>query len=97
MPPVSEAQRRAMEAAAHGHSTLGIPKKVGKEFAAADPGGKLPPKQPARAAHMAERKSAGQTTKQVAEEFGTSKTTAHRRMKGVEPLRQGFTKIGRAD
>lgn len=29
---VSEAQHRAMEAAAHGHSTLGIPKEVGKEF-----------------------------------------------------------------
>ena len=42
MPPVSEAQRRAMEAAAHGHSTLGIPKKVGREYAKADKGGKLP-------------------------------------------------------
>lgn len=31
-PPVSEAQRRAMWAAAKGNSTLGIPKKVGKEF-----------------------------------------------------------------
>lgn len=31
-----------MEAAAHGDSTLGIPKKVGEEFAKADPGGKLP-------------------------------------------------------
>lgn len=31
-PPVSEAQRRAMYAAASGHSTLGIPKKVGEEF-----------------------------------------------------------------
>ena len=31
-----------MEAAAHGHSTLGIPAKVGKEFSHADPGGKLP-------------------------------------------------------
>jgi hypothetical protein len=31
-----------MHAAAAGHSTLGIPQKVGKEFAAADPGGKLP-------------------------------------------------------
>ena len=41
-PPVSEAQRRAMRAAAGGHSTLGIPKKVGKEFSSADPGGKLP-------------------------------------------------------
>lgn len=42
MPPVSEAQRRAMYAAAAGKSTLGIPKKVGKEFTEADPGGKLP-------------------------------------------------------
>lgn len=31
-----------MEAAANGDSTLGIPEKVGKEFAAADLGGKLP-------------------------------------------------------
>ena len=44
MPPVSEAQRKAMFAAAAGKSTLGIPKKVGKEFAAADEGGKLPQK-----------------------------------------------------
>lgn len=36
MPSVSEKQRRAMEAAAHGRSTLGIPKSVGKEFVAAD-------------------------------------------------------------
>lgn len=42
MPPVSQAQRGAMRAAAAGKSTLGIPKKVGKEFDAADPGGKLP-------------------------------------------------------
>lgn len=35
-PPVSEAQRRAMEAAAHGNSTLGIPKKVGEEFVGDD-------------------------------------------------------------
>jgi hypothetical protein len=44
MPPVSEAQRRAMRAAAAGKSTLGIPKKVGAEFSAADKGGKLPKK-----------------------------------------------------
>ena len=36
MPSVSAKQHRAMEAAAHGHSTLGIPQKVGKEYAAAD-------------------------------------------------------------
>jgi len=32
MPSVSEAQHRAMEAAAHGNSKLGIPENVGKEF-----------------------------------------------------------------
>lgn len=42
MPPKSEAQRAAMHAAAAGHSTLGIPAKVGAEFVAADKGGKLP-------------------------------------------------------
>lgn len=42
MPPVSQAQRAAMRAAAAGKSTLGIPKKVGKEFDRADKGGKLP-------------------------------------------------------
>ena len=31
-----------MAAAAAGHSTLGIPAKVGREFMKADPGGKLP-------------------------------------------------------
>lgn len=35
-PPVSEKQRRAMYAAAGGHSTLGIPQSVGKEFINAD-------------------------------------------------------------
>lgn len=35
---VSEAQHNAMESAAHGSSTLGIPEKVGKEFADADKG-----------------------------------------------------------
>ncbi len=42
MPPLSQNQRKAMFAAAKGKSTLGIPKKVGAEFVAADPGGKLP-------------------------------------------------------
>lgn len=34
MPPVSQVQNRAMQAAASGNSTLGIPKKVGQEFTA---------------------------------------------------------------
>lgn len=42
--PVSEAQRKAMGAAASGHSNLGIPKNVGKEYIDKDPGGKLPEK-----------------------------------------------------
>jgi hypothetical protein len=46
MPPKSQAQREAMYAAAAGKSTLGIPKKVGKEFVAADKPGKLPAKAP---------------------------------------------------
>ena len=40
--PKSQQQRKAMYAAAEGHSTLGIPKKVGKEFAKGDKPGKLP-------------------------------------------------------
>lgn len=44
MPMESEAQRRAMHAAAQGKSTLGIPKKVAKKFVAHDQGGKLPEK-----------------------------------------------------
>ena len=38
----SESQRKAMFAAKAGKSTLGIPKKVGAEYVAADKGGKLP-------------------------------------------------------
>jgi hypothetical protein len=43
MPFVSEAQKRAMYAAASGKSTLGIPKKVGADFVAAGPASKKLP------------------------------------------------------
>ena len=36
MPSASGKQHRAMEAAKHGQSTLGIPAKVGAEFVKAD-------------------------------------------------------------
>ena len=36
MPSLTPKQHRAMEAAAHGKSTLGIPKSVGQEFVQAD-------------------------------------------------------------
>lgn len=42
MPMLSEVQRGAMYSAASGKSKIGIPKKVGAEFVAADKGGKLP-------------------------------------------------------
>jgi hypothetical protein len=42
--PTSQAQRRAMWAAASGRGNIGIPRAIGKEFAQADPGGKLPEK-----------------------------------------------------
>jgi hypothetical protein len=48
MPPVSEKQRRAMHAAAAGKSTIGIPRKVGKEYVKSDKGGKLPVRKPQR-------------------------------------------------
>ncbi len=36
MPSISQKQHNAMEAAAHGKSTLGIPKSVGSDFVNAD-------------------------------------------------------------
>lgn len=42
MPPVSQAQRAAMAAAKAGKSNIGIPQSVGRDFMAADTGGKLP-------------------------------------------------------
>lgn len=55
MPPVSQAQRAAMAAAAAGNSTTGIPQKVGAEFMAADKGGKLPARAPAKKAAKPKR------------------------------------------
>ena len=50
MPYESKAQKGAMYAAAAGKSTLGIPKKVGKEFVKAGPASnKLPNKVAKRA------------------------------------------------
>jgi hypothetical protein len=44
-PSKTPKQHRAMAAAAHGKSTLGIPKKVGQEFLTADKKKKKPAKQ----------------------------------------------------
>lgn len=43
MPPVSQAQRRLMQAAAHTKGGFGgVPQSVGKDYESADAGGKLP-------------------------------------------------------
>lgn len=86
MPSQTPRQHRAMEAAAHGHSTLGIPKSVGKEFVAAD----KPHKPPHRTSgHMVDRKKAGLTHQQVAKEFGVSQSTARRRQAALGPVTTG--------
>ncbi len=41
MPSLTPKQHRAMEAAAHGKSNIGIPQSVGQEFVAADKQGAL--------------------------------------------------------
>jgi len=46
MPMRSQQQRKAMYAAAQGKSTIGISKKVAKEFVASDKPGKLPKRAP---------------------------------------------------
>ena len=48
MPATSQAMYRAMQAAAHGRGRLGIPRQVGREFAAATP---HPGSLPKRAGH----------------------------------------------
>lgn len=59
MPIESKAQQRAMYAAAEGKSTLGIPKKVGKEFVDAGPAkAKLPQHTPKKATGEHARKLA---------------------------------------
>ncbi len=59
MPPQSEAQRRAMRAAAAGKSSLGIPKSVGQDYSKADPGGHLPPRKEGLKAKIARQKGRG--------------------------------------
>ena len=49
MPSVSGPQHRAMEAAAHGKSILGIPQSVGMDFEKADKGKKFSAKHVAKA------------------------------------------------
>lgn len=50
MPMKSEAQRKAMHAAAMGKGKSGIPRKVAMEYAEHDQGGKLPKRAKRKAA-----------------------------------------------
>lgn len=57
MPAVSQAQRRLMFAAAAKPGGVdGVPQSVGKDFANADPGGKLPEKNGDKGNSKAERR-----------------------------------------
>jgi len=57
MPPVSEAQRRLMFAAAAKKGGVGgVSQSVGKEFASADPGGKLPAKKKSKGSVLYDNK-----------------------------------------
>ena len=47
MPSATDKQHRAMEAAAHGESTIGIPKSVGQDFVAADAASTINGRKPA--------------------------------------------------
>lgn len=103
MPSVSKAQSAAMHAAAAGRSTLGIPKKVGRDFVNADKGRKVgaqaehvkaaKPKKPERdrrAEFMAQRAKEHGSVRKAAGEFKTSKSSLHRR------IRQGYDRLGSA-
>lgn len=73
MPSKSAAQHRLMEAAAHTEGGYdGVPESVGKDFVAADK----------RRAHMQRRRSQGVTYRDLGDEFGMSKSHAHRTVKG---------------
>ena len=54
----------------------------------------MPPADP-KSKHMARRRSQGLTHKEVAAEFGTSRQTVGRKLKG-HALRQGFNSMGSA-
>lgn len=49
-----------------------------------------------KAAHMARRQSQGLTVREVAKDFGVSKSTAHRKVK-AHSMRDGFNRIGSAN
>lgn len=92
MPSKSPAQHRLMEAAAHTPGGYGgVPQSVGREFANADKRKKHSPSSPEE--HMAKRRQSGHTLKGVAKEFGSSKSTVHRK---TSPLASGYTRLGKA-
>lgn len=95
MPPVSQAQRAAMHAAAEGKSTLGIPRSVGQEFSEADPGGKLPAHKDAAAIKItpAIQRAIEEEARDWAKFFGvepTEKNLEKRRLLHKANLSQGY-------
>lgn len=89
MPSVSQAQNRAMHAAAEGNSTLGIPKSVGQEFVSADQGSKvgaLPEKADPKSKHPKRRGKRGR---------GRAKHVNH--TPALQRLQQAHEAVSRGD
>ena len=87
MPPVSQAQRKAMYAAKAGKSTLGIPQKVGAEFVAADKPGKLPERKGKKMATGGYVKGDGPKEQQDRPRGGPPLTTTSRFFKTPDTFR----------
>ena len=104
MPSSSKPQHNFMEAIAHSPEfakKAGVPQKVGKDFARADDKAGITKQHRTNGSsprsaeeHMAQRKAQGLSHRAVAGEFGTSKSTAHRKV--TKALGQGFTREGSA-
>ena len=102
VPSTSKAQHKLMEIAAHTSGGYGgVPQKVGKDFARADDKAGITKQHRTNGSsprsaeeHMAKRKAQGLSHRAVAGEFGTSKSTAHRKV--TKALGQGFTREGSA-
>jgi len=101
MPSSSPAQHRLMEAVSHSPEfakQVGIPRSVGRDFAAADDragitkthGGKPIGSPKSRSEHMA-RKAKHMTQAEVARDFGKHQSTVSRAM-----MRDGFSRGGSA-
>lgn len=93
MPAKSDKQRRAMCAAAHGKSTLGIPKSVGREYCKADGGRVRPTVQTGSAAMSAPTVAA--TGRAYADGGPSERTVRSRSRKSADAERRRRNKVAK--